>query len=371
MKVLMTADTVGGVWTYALELAGALRRTGGRVVLATMGPPPDAAQRRDAREAGLELHESAYHLEWMDEPWEDVGRAGRWLLDLERDVEPDVVHLNGYAHASLPWRAPVMVVAHSCVCSWWRAVHGCDPPGDTWARYREATGRGLAAAEVVVAPTRAMLDALAACYDAPRRGEVICNGRDAARFQPGPKRPLVFAAGRVWDEAKNMRALEAVAGRLDWPVCIAGDQRHPVTGELPAMSVEQLGRLTPAEVARQLAAASIYALPARYEPFGLGALEAALAGCALVLGNIASLREVWADAALYVNPDEPEALGDALTALIREPARRRTLAQAARRRALTMTPARMADGYDRLYRDLASRRCGPAAARRPSAVTRS
>ncbi len=32
-------------------------------------------------------------------------------------------------------------------------------------------------------------------------------------------------------------------------------------------------------------------LPARYEPFGLSVLEAALSGCALVLGDIPSLRE--------------------------------------------------------------------------------
>ncbi|MDP9034476.1 MAG: glycosyltransferase family 1 protein, partial [Myxococcota bacterium] len=36
-KVLMTADAVGGVWTYAVELAGELGRAGVETVLATMG----------------------------------------------------------------------------------------------------------------------------------------------------------------------------------------------------------------------------------------------------------------------------------------------------------------------------------------------
>ena len=34
---------------------------------------------------------------------------------LERRLRPDVVHLNGYTHGALPWRAPVLVVGHSCV----------------------------------------------------------------------------------------------------------------------------------------------------------------------------------------------------------------------------------------------------------------
>ena len=47
-RVLMTADTVGGVWTYALDLSAGLGRSGIEVVLATMGrlPPPQQRARR-------------------------------------------------------------------------------------------------------------------------------------------------------------------------------------------------------------------------------------------------------------------------------------------------------------------------------------
>ena len=120
----MTGDAVGGVWTYALVLARALAPHGVRVTLATMGARPGAAQRADADAAGIDLVVSDFRLEWMDDPWEDVARAGEWLRSLERDVAPDLVHLNGYAHGALDWRAPVVVVAHSDVCSWWRAVRG-------------------------------------------------------------------------------------------------------------------------------------------------------------------------------------------------------------------------------------------------------
>jgi glycosyltransferase involved in cell wall biosynthesis len=121
-------------------------------------------------------------------------------------------------------------------------------------------------------------------------------------------------------------------------------------------NVVSLGELDPAALAAELGRASIFAAPARYEPFGQGALEAALAGCALVLGDVASLREVWGDAAMFVAPDDHDALRAALAALIEDPARRRSLAAQARTRALSFSPARMVDAYLAAYRAIAANR---------------
>jgi glycogen synthase len=98
--------------------------------------------------------------------------------------------------------------------------------------------------------------------------------------------------------------------------------------------------------------ATIYALPARYEPFGLTALEAALAGCALVLGDIPTLREVWGDAAVFVPPDDHQALADAINGLIADQQRRSSLVAKARDRAQLLNAHRMAEGYMRAYREL-------------------
>src|SRR5436190_14729856 len=122
-RVLMTGDTAGGVWTFTLELAQALGQHGVEIVLATMGGLPSDAQRAETRRIpNLRLVESVLKLEWMDDPWEDVKKSRAWLLDLEQSVTPDVIHLNTYAHAALPWSAPVLLTAHSCVISWWSAV---------------------------------------------------------------------------------------------------------------------------------------------------------------------------------------------------------------------------------------------------------
>ena len=138
--VFMSADLVGGVWTYALELARALAPAGTRVVLAAMGGAPSDEQRRDADAAGVTLYTAPWKLEWMDDPWDDVARAGDWLTGLAARVRPDVVHLNHYAHGALGWGAPVVMVGHSDVCSWFRAVRGCEAP-PSWDRYRRTLAR--------------------------------------------------------------------------------------------------------------------------------------------------------------------------------------------------------------------------------------
>lgn len=348
-RVLMTADTVGGVWNYCLALAQALQPHGVEVTLATMGQPLSPAQWREAREvANLRVEESKFRLEWMQEPWEDVHRAGHWLLGLAERLGPEVVHLNGYAHAALPWRAPTLVVGHSCVCSWWRAVRGADPPVD-WERYRREVGRGLAAASLVVAPTAAMLEALRRHYGRLPEARVVANGRDADGFPPLAKEEFVFSVGRLWDEAKNLEALERCAPLLAWPVQVAGEEKHPDGGRVETRSVRCLGRLGCHDLATWYGRAGIYALPARYEPFGLSALEAALAGCALVLGDIDSLREVWGDAATYVPPTDHPALAGAINDLAANRRRREEMGRRARARALEYTPQRMARAYLEAY----------------------
>ena len=354
-KVLMTADTVGGVWIYALELARGLADQGIEVAVAAMGKPLDGLQREMAgRVPGLKVFESNFKLEWMEDPWRDVERAGDWLLGLEARYCPDLIHLNGYAHGSLPWKAPKIVVGHSCVLSWWEAVKR-EPAPDDWDRYRREVRAGLAAADLVVAPSAAMMSALCRHYGPLPRSRVVYNGRDVRQFRATAKEPMLFSAGRLWDEAKNLEALERVASRLPWPVFVAGENHHPDGGEARPHHTRLLGRLSQRALAAWLGRASIYALPARYEPFGLSILEAALSGCALVLGDIPSLRELWRNRAVFVPPDDPEALENALAALIGDPDRRHALAAGARSRAIERTTERMVEGYLDAYGGVLSR----------------
>jgi glycosyltransferase involved in cell wall biosynthesis len=347
-SLLMTADAVGGVWTYAVDLSRALAARGMAVTLAVIGRTSQA-QRRAAR--GIPLVEQDFKLEWMDDPWDDVRASGDWLLEVCARVRPDAVHLNGYAHAALPWPVPALVAGHSCVLSWYEAVRGERAP-PRFDRYREEVSRGLLAARSVVAPTYAMLRELERFYGPLRGARAIWNARDPRLFEPGFKEPIVLAAGRLWDEAKNLRAVDEAAPACPWPVYVAGDARHPDGGEACAANVRLLGPLLQDELAVWMARASVYALPALYEPFGLSVLEAALSGCALVLGDITSLRELWAGTALFVDPRDPDALGAALRRLARDDSERERLAELARARARGMDLDLVAAQYLSAYRSL-------------------
>jgi glycosyltransferase involved in cell wall biosynthesis len=351
----MTTDTVGGVWTYALELTRALQPYDVEVLLAVMGPPLSAAQHEDARSLpNLTLFKSNYKLEWMPDCWSDVKRAGDWLLHLENRLGPDLIHLNGYAHANLPWRNPTLVAGHSCVFSWWQAVKGDTPPVE-WQRYKNEVQSGLRAADMVVTPSEAMLRALNTHYGPIGNARVIPNGRNPENFKPRTKRAFVLSAGRLWDEAKNIDRVAEIASELPWPVLVAGEFHHPQQSNGNGFARTQcrwLGSLPESELRRWFAAASVYALPALYEPFGYTPLEAALSGCALVLGDIESLREIWNDAAVFVDPNDSKALKRELLELIGNQQRRDELSQRARERALEFTSARMAENYFAAYEEL-------------------
>ncbi len=194
-----------------------------------------------------------------------------------------------------------------------------------------------------------MLTALGRLYGGLPRTRLILNGRDPRLFRPAGKEPIVFAAGRLGDEAKNLEALERVAPRLPWPVFVAGENHHPDGGEARPHHSRLLGRLSEWALGAWLGRAAIYCLPTRYEPFGLSVLEAALSGCTLVLGDIPSLREIWRHRAVFVSPDDPEALEDALGRLIADPDRRASLAAGSRARALQLTSERMVAAYLAAY----------------------
>jgi len=362
--ILMTTDTLGGVWTYSVELCRALSAKGVRVTLAAMGAAmgtgmgggAGAERARALRDLpNVELYEKPFRLEWMDDPWNDVDAAGTWLLSLARNLNPDVIHLNGYAHAALDWGVPRVVVAHSCVYSWWSAVKNEQAP-ERYAEYRRRVCAGLRSADVVISPSAAMRAVLERWYsngratDGSRKeGLVIPNARSGAAFPRGEKLDLIFSSGRLWDEGKNIRALVKVAKKLAWPIYIAGDTAGPNSRIETGAGVAWLGQLTEAQIAPWYSRAAIYAHPAKYEPFGLAVLEAALAGCALVLSDIPSLRENWDGAALFADPGSPKALQHAIQCLIEDSGLRKTLQYRAAARARRFSPGMMGRRYLEAY----------------------
>src|SRR5690606_23491906 len=222
-----------------------------------------------------------------------------------------LIHLNHYCHGNLPWSVPIVMVGHSCVWSWHHAVRGT-APGAEWSCYYERVQAGLRAADRVITPSWAMRRCLEEHYGPLDSIQVIYNARNRQTLGPSLKRPFVLAAGRLWDEAKNVDMLARVARRVAWPIHLAGDTAHPDGGTREVAGVKLLGPVDSDHLAHWMSHAAIYALPAKYEPFGLSILEAALSGCALVLGDIPSLSEIWGQHALYVDPNSEDELAETI-----------------------------------------------------------
>ena len=368
----MTADASEGVWSYVMELVQALRPSGTDILLAVMGPALSPQQRAQAaRFVHVGLCEKPFALEWMENPWPDVTRAGDWLLELEEQFEPHVIHLNHYCHGSLPWNAPVMISAHGCVLSWRQAVCGERTPHSDWTRYHAEVTAGLRGANIVAAPTCAMLDTLTRLY-APTARMLHCqNGAkfpefraiprccDAARFRLMVKREYVLSVGSPGDKTLDLEMLDAVARDLPWPVVLGCKGPHSDIRCAALPHLHALHEPDSVELASAQSQASIFALPTRYDPFGITSLEAALAGCALVLGDIPSLRETWGDAALFAPAEDRDAFAAVLHGLVDDADLRREMAGRARARALEFTPERMAESILECYQELTMRRAVP------------
>jgi glycosyltransferase involved in cell wall biosynthesis len=153
----------------------------------------------------------------------------------------------------------------------------------------------------------------------------------------------------LWDEAKGIDTLVHAAPSLPWPVYLAGEQANGTSSLGSNSNCRMLGQLSAEQLAGYYARAAIYVLPARYEPFGFSALEAAMSGCALVLGNIGSLREIWGEAATFVVPDDPATLAGDLRELMADPELRNEMARRSSLHACEFTADRMASAYLAAY----------------------
>ncbi len=355
MRLLMTTDTVGGVWTFTKELSEALLHGSDEVTLVSFGRAPSREQHGWAQDTedlwpkSFRFVPTDLPLEWMQNNSDLYPAAGALLLQLIESLQPEMLHLNQFCFGALPTHLPKIVTAHSDVLSWWSSCRGAlsEMKEDRWLEtYKDLVRRGLDGADHVTAPTCWMLDQIAALYGAPRSSSVVFNGRSLKRKQGGERRVQAVTAGRLWDEAKNISMLQQVSGSI--PILVAGDSSFEGNAVLDSPRLQFLGSLSESAMLQLFRESSLYIVTSRYEPFGLAPVEAALCGCAILVNDIPSLREVWGDAAIYFSG--AAALSCILAALSDDPTELRRAAERSFRHAsLHYTRERMASAYLRLY----------------------
>lgn len=353
MRILLTTDTIGGVWTFTKELTTELLKRGHAVALVSFGRQPSHEQQAWCAAQNLAYGSSFQYtasnapLEWMQDNEFVYSQGAGVLSHVIRQFQPDILHSNQFCFGALSLNIPKIVTAHSDVLSWGEA---CRPRGlenSRWlTQYRTLVSNGLSSCDLITAPTRWMAGALARHYQDLRPMYVVLNGRSVTAPSSHLRTVQAVTVGRLWDEAKNIGMLRSVNSPI--PVYVAGERQHG-TSLAPRQMGQSilLGPLSESALMSLFTRSSIYIATSMYEPFGLAPLEAALCGCAVVANDIPSLREVWGDDALYFSG--PRSLSTVLHQLNRNPDELASARQRAFARANELTAHRMTEGYEALY----------------------
>ncbi|HEY6916437.1 MAG TPA: glycosyltransferase family 4 protein [Allosphingosinicella sp.] len=367
-RVLITADAVGGVWQYSLDLALGLTQLGIQPIVAVLGPSPDESQREAAADIeGLKLIDTGLPLDWLSMDASATVRAGEAVAALAEEEGVDLVQLNMPALAAgALFRQPVVAVQHSCVASWWEAVKGSDLPQD-FAWRTDLVRAGLKAASTVVTPSSAFAAVTQRLYNLPATPSTVYNGRTRLTVLEGASHDFAFTAGRLWDEGKNLRTLDQAAARLGIPVHAAGPIEGPNGAKVTLDHVHALGTIPDQEIGRWLSARPVFVSAALYEPFGLAVLEAASAGCPLILSDIPTFRELWDGVATFIPAHDAQAFALAIEDVVGDAFTREAMGKAAQERAARFTPDAMAAQMAAVYRRLLPIQAKPVLAARAAA----
>ena len=126
--------------------------------------------------------------------------------------------------------------------------------------------------------------------------------------------PFVLSVGRIEPRKNTLGLIRAIrptraaaGGHRRGPAGLSSDYERECRRAGEGL-VAWLGRLDHHDplLASAYAAARVFALPSWFETPGLAALEAALAGCAVVITPYGSTREYFGDLVEYARPDRPE-----------------------------------------------------------------
>jgi UDP-glucose:(heptosyl)LPS alpha-1,3-glucosyltransferase len=214
-------------------------------------------------------------------------------------------------------------------------------------------------------------------YGVPAEGIVVVhNGVDSDTFSPqrtselrdevrrelglSPDEIAVLYVGAGFRRKGLDTLIEAAArmdGRQQVRILIAGKGRRDEYERL-AGSCGIGGRLLwtgqSADIVRRYAAADIFALPTRYDPFANSTLEALACGLPVVTTRTNGVSEILSDGtdAFVIEPNAPEMLADRLQSLAGDPDLRRRIGSAGRTAVEPYTWEKTTAETVRVYNDI-------------------
>jgi glycosyltransferase involved in cell wall biosynthesis len=353
---MVTELQAAGAERVVFELATRLDRARWDPFVVALARPggDEGALARALRSRGIEAHVT--RAQRKRDAWRLLG-LGRVL----RERRPELVHAHLF-HANFAARVLRSTVGAPVIST----HHVVERRRKRLRFFLDRLTCGLDARTVAVSPAVARWLAERR-FARPDRIVVVENGIDLARFGQEPDRvaarealglprdaPVVGALGRL-DRQKGhdllVRALPELArAHPGVVVAIAGEghERDALVALARELGVADRLRLLGhrEDVERFLAAIDVFAMPSRWEGFGLALVEALAAGRRCVATAVDSLPEVMGGAGALVPPEDPAALAKALAAALAEPGAGRVDAALTRARAFDV------NGMVRRYEDL-------------------
>jgi glycosyltransferase involved in cell wall biosynthesis len=262
------------------------------------------------------------------------------LPRLLRQLGADVLH-SPVAAVPLRARCPTIATVHDL--PWFHSESG---ERTSWWR-KFATRHSLRAAAAVLAPSRFTLHDAATLAGDPARVHLVPHGCDRRGDEPTAE-DTAHRAGPFLvlgdDRPRKNRGAIAAAHEL-------ATARSPLVPPLrfvgpPAAWVGEDEKI------RLLDTCCAVVHCARFEGFGLPVLEAIAHGAPVVCSDIAPLREIAGDDAVFVDPEDTESIAAGLCRVL-EPALRTSLARNGWRRAAEFSTAVTAQRWRTLHEDLA------------------
>ena len=177
------------------------------------------------------------------------------------------------------------------------------------------------------------------------RVRVVHHGARQLAFPNIAREPVILHVGALQARKNIARLVEAFeALGENWRLVLIGAAgfgaaaiRERIARSPARSRIEMPGYVTPAELARWYARATVFAFPSLDEGFGMPLLEAMAAGTPILTSNRSALGEVAGDAALLVYPEDTAQLAAALRQLTGDRELREDLARCGKVRVQTFT----------------------------------
>lgn len=300
----------------------------------------------------------------------------QWLLaEIFSRANLDLLHVPHF-NVPLLYRKPFIVTIHDLL---WHEVKGLTVTTQNpfmylikYVGYRAVVGRALKSAEHILVPSNIIRDKLVNEHKVNRNKVDVTYEAPSKIFRPTKKKPSILKKYKVAEPFiiytgsayphKNIPAAAAAVKQVNK----RGRPLHLVVASARSVFLDRLrpklkkqesekfvrlvGFVPDYDLVYLFAQAKALIQPSLSEGFGLTGLEAMAAGLPVLASELDVFKEIYEDAALYINPESPEDIADKIERIIADTKLRKQLIKKGKLKAKQFTWKRLARQTLKVYK---------------------